>query len=359
MNLDDFDLVGYKIISPFHMAALNAYADRLGSSVRPLKILVILSKGPWQKKIEIDAGKSSNNLHLTFIDEDKFSTRQSTFWPLLITLKPLAAFLTRFFGMKRVTICSPTMACLKLSTSSIKYLFLTKPVIIDEGLGSFNTAHLFKLEAEQLTDILPFSVAISWIFHLLWTCFPIFGGSRETLFRFRSGRPVLNELVADSYRKVFSINYAQNEQHPTIAKNTVLVLTQAFVELGLCSDEEMIQELIPWVSMVRRAGKNPMLKPHPAEDLSKYLALDADIIDYSGAVEELFAANSENIVQLWGFTSTSLITGNALFKLDSKRMPIPWGEPREQKLTTKAKNLLEAHTEILIREPSNEKHQSV
>ena len=324
MKLSDYDLIGYKIISPFHLAALTAYASRIQHGLEPLNVLVLVSKGPWQHNILSSSGASHSRLNLTFCNEEQFIQKQSFFWPLFLLLKPIASRFARLTRVKIVPVCSPTMTCVKLSVASIHNTFFLSPIVIDEGIGSFNSTYIFKEEAKGLVRSAPARTFFSQLFQFLWKNLPLFGGSRQALFSFDGDQPVLNETVAESYRLAFRNGYLARHQPAKFSTDTVLILTQPFAEAGYCTEAELIAGLCPWIEYARQLGGEVLLKPHPAESVAKYESLGVECLEYSGPVEELFATFSQNIREVWGFNSTSLITGRALFGLVSKRIELPW-----------------------------------
>ena len=147
-----------------------------------------------------------------------------------------------------------------------------------------------------------------------------------SLFNFKKGKPKIDEVVAKSYRNTFRNGYIERCEPVKIEANTILILTQPLVETGVCTATELVDSIRACIEYAKALGATPALKLHPAEAASNYDSLDLKPIEYSGPVEELFAAKGENFREVWGFNSTSLITGRALFGISTKRMDPPWQE---------------------------------
>jgi hypothetical protein len=226
-------------------------------------------------------------------------------------------------------------------------MFFFRPVLIDEGIGSFNSDKLLREEADKMVSLRVFQLALWRLFQLLWRSLPLFGGTRVSLFSFRNGKPEVNEIVAQSYREAFRAGHLQRDEVTSLAPNTILILTQPFVEMGVCTESELLDQLKPWVEHAKLLGAHPLLKPHPAESSLKYKSLQAECVKYSGPVEELLATEGDSLREVWGFNSTSLITARALFGIHGKRIPTPWRQASVQIFQGQALALFSFYTEQL------------
>ncbi|MBO6851336.1 MAG: hypothetical protein JJ867_12875 [Marinobacter sp.] len=315
-----FDLIGYRIVSPFHLVALTAYAQNYQLEKKNLNVLVIISKGPWRDSILKKADVSDPRLKMTFLSEDDASLNAPVWWPVLMILRPLISLGVRLTNRPRIPICSPTLACLRFSSQSMPALWQFKPILIDEGIGSFNTLQNFRREAKKnfRSEALQRLAVLGY--DLVHKNLCLLGGSQVTLFKFEGQKPVLNNEVADAYRRIFRMRYESHRKPLNFHGPVVLILTQPLDEIGACSRQDLMNELEKLVLKIRLRGLSPILKIHPAEDPEKYRPLGVEQVDFDGIVEEIFAGVGDQISEIQGFSSTSLITGSALYGIRSVRV---------------------------------------
>ncbi|PLW68659.1 polysialyltransferase family glycosyltransferase [Pseudohalioglobus lutimaris] len=322
MKIEEYDIVGYKIISPLHLATLMAYASLFRQTEARLKVLVIVSKGPWAKNILRRPDRTRGNMDITFVDEADFELNKSPLWPLYLLLKPLVTLLSKLSGRNTKPLCSPTMASVMFTVGSWRRMLRYKPVILDEGIGSFNLSHSFRQEAERQASNQITRKILAWVYAKIWNHLTALGGERVSLFSFIEGTPSINQDIAERYRATFLENYSLGKASVDLQPNTVLILTQPFSEMGICSEREMLDALKSMKEQIEEMGAQPAIKTHPAETSGKYDHLGIEQLTYAGPAEDLFAAKTQSIKEVWGFSSTSLITGSALFGLRCRRIDL-------------------------------------
>ena len=291
--LEKFDVVGYRIISPFHLMAFLSFCFSIGRGDKELKVLVVLSKGPWKKQIARRVKNKMDGLSVTFVDEDDFDFRSSRLLPLIIAIKPFLKVL--FKG--NLIICSPTYTCLRLSSASFRMCFFSYPVLIDEGVGTYNVLRSVKDEFEKKYGG---GAALMYSFFRFFNNrFYLFGGYKYQLF----------EKCGDKLIK--NVN---------MGNGVVILVSQPFVEMGLCSVMEYKEVVLNVMKVAKHKGLNIIVKPHPAENSELYLGLGLLVMSYQGAVEGIFSRYEGEIDEVWGFFSTALITANAIFNIPATRI---------------------------------------
>ncbi len=303
--------------------ALTAFAQNFQPEKKSLNVLVILSKGPWEESILKTAAVPDPRLEVTFINESEAALRVPARWPVLMMLRPLIRWVGKLTTRPQIPVCSPSLACLRFSSQSLSALWRYKPILIDEGIGSFNTFQNFKLEARRKFRSKPLQVLALTAFSLVYRSLRLLGARKVTLFRFENKKPVLNDHVADGYRRVFKMGYDSRGDRLKFDRPVVLILTQPLDEVGVCSREDLVDRIENLALNIRRGGRVPILKVHPAEDPSKYRFPGVEQIEYDGVVEEIFAGASDQIAEIQGFSSTGLITGSALYGIRAVRIDFP------------------------------------
>jgi hypothetical protein len=167
------------------------------------------------------------------------------------------------------------------------------------------------------------------------------------LFSFKEHKPVLNTLVAASYRRVFKLGYNSRGKPLRFDQPTVLILTQPFAEMGICPANGLVHEVDRLVQKAEQMGLAPVLKVHPAEDATKYSGINVEQVQYEGPAEEIFAAVGGDIAEIWGFSSTSLIMGKALYGIRSRTIWLPWPEATADTFKDQSQLLFQTYTEPL------------
>lgn len=345
LNLDQYDVVGYRIISPLHLAALLAYSSRFISAKKPLKILVVVSKGPWENSILSCFSSNSNETEIDFIDETSLNTKISHSWAIYLTLNPIFTLLSWTTRRKRKPLCAPTMASLKFVSSSLCRTVYLRPVVLDEGIGSFNAEPGFLKEAERRTNSRMARSFLVFIYRTLWSNLELIGAERITLFKFNRGQPIIDNDIATSYKITFLQIYKLRNQSVFLEPNTALILTQPLSEMGICSEAQLLNAVTKIANEITSTGANPIIKTHPAESKGKYNCLNIKTLDYEGAVEEIYAGNHQKIKEVWGFHSTALITASALYELKAKSVKTPWLSNFLDNLDSEAKALYKKYTD--------------
>lgn len=348
MQVNDYDIVGYKIISPLHLAVLIAYASRYIHSEKTIRVLVVIARGPWGKNLLDTQQNSPPGIDLTFIDEEHFQLNRSKLWPLYLLLKPLETLASRHIKYKSTHVCSPTLASMMFSTSSLRRLLYCHPVVLDEGIGSFNSRQLFQQEAKKRSTVAVVRTSLFWTYTLLWKNISLFGGERASLFRFENGKPYINDDIANSYKTTFVNNYMLRNTPTTLKPNTILILTQPFSEMGICSKNELFTAAKKMAEAIKQMGAIPVIKTHPVEAPDKYDHLGIERLNYDGPAEEIFATSSDKIREVWGYNSTSLITGCALFGLKTVSVRTPFFSNLSNMIDREAISLYSAFTETRI-----------
>lgn len=342
-----YDLIGYRIVSPFHLVALTAFAQSFLLERDTLNVLVILSEGPWGRTLLKNPSVSDPRLNVTFIDEQSAESKFPVWWPLILISRPLINSIAKLTGARQIPVCAPTLSCVKWSSRSLSSVWHLTPILIDEGIGTFNTRRQFRRRAQQ-------QFKAKWIqplailgFRFIHSSLPLFGGKRASLFSFQGQRPILNTEMANALRSIFKRGYEARDELLNFDKPVVLILTQPFSEGGLCSENEWVDEIEKMIIKIRQMGFNPALKVHPAENFAKYDRLQVERVDYTGPVEEIFAAAGTDIMEIWGFTTTSLITGSALFGIRARRMNLPLSFRNAYVVEGEAQLLFSTYTETL------------
>lgn len=347
VTAEEYDLIGYRIVSPFHLMALTAFAQNFQPEKKSLNLLVIVSKGPWKQKILTSDSVPDPRLKVTFLEEEEAGLKFPVWWPLFLMLRPFISWIAKLTIGARVPVCAPTLSCLRFSSRSLSALWNLEPILIDEGIGSFNTIQNFKREAQRQFRKKWVQALAFWAFRLVNGSLRVLGGNRITLFSFARQRPVLNRRVADSYRRVFKMGYDRRDKPLRFGRSVVLILTQPFSESGVCAPDELVDEIEKLLPMIRQKGEVPVLKVHPAEDPTKYFRLGLDHVEYEGPAEEIFAAAGCEIAEIWGFSSTSLIIGSALYGIRARRMELPWAEATVEIFKDESRALFLAYTETV------------
>ena len=343
----EYDLIGYRIVSPFHLTALTAFAQTFRPEKDSLNLLVIVSKGPWKKNILTSTPIPDHRINVTFIEEEEAGLEFPIWWPLFLILRPFLSRAARCMNNARIPICAPTLSCVRFSSRSFSALWYFEPVLIDEGIGSFNTMQNFRQEAQRKFRTPWIQAVVSFGFRSVYGSLRLLGGTRVTLFSFKGQKPALNHNVADSYRRVFKMGYNRRSKSVKFDRPVVLVLTQPFAEMGVCSADELVDEVEKLTQRIYRMGLVPVLKVHPAEDAAKYRRLGVEHVEYEGPVEEIFAAAGSDIAEIWGFSSTSLIIGSALYGIRSRTVRLPWPGATVDVFRDEAHLLFLTYTETL------------
>lgn len=353
MNLEDYDIIGYKIVSPLHMATLLAYASRIKPTEIPMKLLVIVSKGPWERNILDHSAPVPEGIEISYVEESELWLGRSRAWPLYLAAKPLLLALARMMQKPPLPVCSPTMTSVLYSGSSLARACRVSPVILDEGIGSFNCGQIFRQASEQHTASPVLQRALQFCYKTIWNHLKLWGGARVSLFGFIDGRAVIDEEVADSYRSTFLANYKARGADLRLPHNSALILTQPYSEAGTttedraCSEEQLIQLVKYMAEEIRLSGCYPVLKLHPVEARNKYACLKLTTLDYDGPAEEIFAACGHSITEVWGFNSTSLILAPSLYGIRAKVVSVDWNLDYLRSLDAEAAVLFRQYTELV------------
>ena len=350
IDLSKYDLIGYRVVSPLHLTTLRAFAQQIATDDRRLNVLVIVSTGPWRDIILNDRPSEDDRVNLYYIDEKKLTLSLSPLWLINIATTPILKMLLPR-SKKQIPVCSPTLASLKFCSSNWRRLTQFRPVVLDEGIGSFSAKNQFKREsARRFSNVIVHG--LMWrLMNLAWEKQKHLGVQRVSLFSFTDSKPVINKQVAESYKAVFFANYRRRKHRISLPRRTALVLTQPFSEGGTYTKIEELQALKSILASIEKKELIPCIKPHPAESPDKYRELDVRILDYPSAVEEVFCSCSSSLIEIWGFTSTSLITGAALYGLNSLSVELPQKDIGFDIRDSNAKVLFEEYTKrIKLRE---------
>lgn len=347
VKFEEYDLIGYRIVSPFHLVAFTAFAQNFHPEKQSLKLLIIVSKGPWGKSILTRAPIPDPRLEITFIDDEESGLHFPAWWPLFLLLRPFFSWGVKLAGRTQIPVCATSLSCLRFSSRSLSALWHFQPILIDEGIGSFNTLHNFRQEAYRKFRNKSIQAFAMCGLRLVYGGLQVLGGKHVTLFSFKGQKPRLHLDVADSYRKVFKEGYDRRNRPLEFDGPLVLILTQPFAEMGYCAANELVDEVEKLAKKICQMGFKPALKLHPAEDEAKYLRLAVKRVEYEGPVEEIFAGAGKDIAEIWGFNSTSLIFGSALYGIRSRRLDLPWPGAGSDVFKGEAQLLFSTYTETL------------
>jgi len=289
------------------------------NSVKPekndLNVLVILSKGPWENFIATQQNRELGRLKIDYVLKEDLRLNESRFLPFFILLKPLF----RLFSRNRLPVCSPTLTCLRYSASSFYMSMRTDPVLLDEGIGSYNVLNLIGDEFKnKFGSGFRFFIAFA-LFKFVYRRFSLFGGRKYHLFRREGSSLTKNCEVSEAYKATLGL-LADERPELSIGAGSVVLLSQPVIEMGLCSEGEYKEIIGKIVNVAKAKGLRIVVKPHPAESGDMYRRLGLIVLSYPGAVEELFARYPDEIIEVWGFSSTALITASAIFQIPSKKI---------------------------------------
>ncbi|RLQ22214.1 hypothetical protein DWB85_07950 [Seongchinamella sediminis] len=156
---------------------------------------------------------------------------------------------------------------------------------------------------------------------------------------------MLDLKVAETYKQMFTEGFRLKNTKFHIDPNTALILTQPFTEYNTYTIEQEISGVERIAKEVRQAGKNPVLKLHPAEEPGKYEKLGLRTIEYPGPVEELLAGSAGEFCEVWSFYSSSLIFGSALFDIRSIAVRTDWNSSTLDDLDEECRALFNKYAE--------------
>jgi hypothetical protein len=342
-NFEKYDVIGYKIVSPFHFVALLAYAQRRFPGKTP-KILVALSKGPWAEEIVSHESLNIEGFDLDFCNLQDLNSPKSYKVAIFIILKPFFIALSHVLKFQTLDVCSTSIASLKFSCSSVFSLLTMRPIIIDEGLGSYNIERNIRKEIENSKVPTLLKSFIFFLYLFFYESIKIFGGSRQHLFDTSGNRVRIVGDVSQSYQSVFSELY--KDQGMSVSAD-VLFVTQPLTEMGIMSEgayEGLLRNVEEYAA---QKGLSLVVKPHPAECFDKYKKRGMQVIEELGAIEGMIASSSVEVGEVWGFNSTSLITLPALFGLSSKYIVTPDGKLNMSVIYGESKMLFEKYSRPL------------
>ena len=195
-------------------------------------------------------------------------------------------------------------------------------VLIDEGIGTYMSKQVWKLEGTYINS----SLDDKSIFSRLKRLFVIFllkmasyykNIEKRFIFYSRKDNIYVNEHVIASYRKIIEINknHIKNNDIINLTKyisggKFVILATQPFVEYNQIKLFDYMDILGNLLKILNKRNLKIVLKPHPREDEKKYEIIlknykDIYICTKNFLLEEILYLNP---IKIFGFTTTSLIT---------------------------------------------------
>jgi hypothetical protein len=205
-------------------------------------------------------------------------------------------------------------------------------VLIDEGIGTYMSNQVWKLEKSQINSSY---IDDKSIFSRLKRLFVIsllkmisYYKNIEKRFIFYSikDKIYVNEHAIASYKEIIEINknHVKNNDIFNLAKyidgwKFVILATQPFVEYNQIRLFDYMDILNTLFKILDERNFKIVIKPHPREDKTKYEIIlknykDIYICTKNFLLEEILYLNP---VKIFGFTSTSLITSKLFYGIES------------------------------------------
>jgi len=136
----------------------------------------------------------------------------------------------------------------------------------------------------------------------------------------KNGKP--NKNLITYLVKVYQSKYLESPL-PYCKEETWVILTGGFVESGYVSSKEYVSWLQKVIKKISTNNNTILLKAHPAEDLLKYQPLlkDVDIVEAKESIDSLLADKKYHHYKVIGEYSTSLVTLNMLYGIETYTIP--------------------------------------
>jgi hypothetical protein len=202
-------------------------------------------------------------------------------------------------------------------------------IVVDEGLGSYGSARTrwaaLRREGRSPVRATARMAAVALM--------PVLLRPRHWALYERTSRGWrVNERVAAPFRD-------RVVRFDDPAPGEVVLVSQPWAELGVLTPKRLVQVAEGVVAACREAGLGCRVRPHPAEDASRYAGLEVD--RRSGPVELDPGVLQAAVVV--GFSSTALINLSALHGTPVVRLQIPELERLEGELSARQSGLLDAY----------------
>ena len=347
-----YDVVGYKIVSPLHLVSLLAFCDRHFAGRRP-KVLIVLSQGPWARKILDLTSLNNSRYQISVVEEEDVQRFQGYHYLFFMALRPFFSFFNPL-APKGVFFCSTSLASLKGSSFSLRSLVRIVPFILDEGIGSYNVGKNINLEVSSGAGNFLSRCLKRFLLKLIYSRSVFFDCKKELLFQKKGGRVILDKNVKDSFINALKALYP-NDKKAVVAD--VLLLTQPCIEMGIVEEGEYFLYMGLIQEYAHRFGRNMIVKPHPAECFARYERYGFRVLHDSRPIEGVVAAEEIEINEVWGFSSTSLVTLPALFGIESKQIQSPWQEINLSRFGGESLELFKQYSDLVpfsaLSEPAN------
>lgn len=197
-----------------------------------------------------------------------------------------------------------------------RYKKVVYNIVIDEGLSTYMGLEdgFSILRVDTYIEFLKKNIRVLLAFLIKkrkknLCYFTLFTGKLESLY--------LNESTILKYKKILSINTNEIVKKNSF-RNTVIVLTQPFIEVGElsgCIDYIILERLVEYLHRVYEY--EIVIKTHPKEtNKFKYSGLNCKIENSSMlSFEELMAHSIEKPIAVIGFTSTALVTASIFWNI--------------------------------------------
>lgn len=190
-------------------------------------------------------------------------------------------------------------------------------IIIEEGIGTYGgsiqTLRAKWREKPSENKITKIKYLLKNSIALLIKNIIFFKIKKEYWLNFNKKNLNINKEVIIGYQTAIK-NIKENNTDLEL-KNSIIIITSPFVELGLISPDKYINYL---KNITKKTKKNVYIKPHPIENQEKYKSIGTII---NGSIPiEMILCNSPKDTTLLSFSSTSLYTAKLFFNLNVIRL---------------------------------------
>lgn len=343
----EYDVVGYKIVSPLHLVSLLAFCERR-YGIRNPKILVILSKGPWDRNILDVSEFDLSGFDICFVEQSDVKVRHSWETYFLTLLRPLL-FLFVPFRRKTKFFCSTSLSAVFGSSLSLRSWYKFHPILLDEGIGTYNFQYNIRNWAKGINNVVLRKLAfysVSFVNRYLW----LFGAKRENLFGIIGGEVFVSADIKESLLKILRRIYSSS--FPVYSAD-ILLVTQPYMEMGMVNEEDYLSYISNLINYATSKNKRIIVKAHPAEKSEKYIGLGCNVWHDARPIEALIATGALEIKEVWGFNSTSLITLPELFDIESKYLESPWARFNVGHFGPESRALFDHYSKPLVSDSIN------
>lgn len=341
LEKENIDFIGF-IVSPFHALGIDSYLYGLSKKNKNLKGLIFIN--PHSK-----SGFIVNKKDLRcseFADVEIIYIKRENYLRNKNNLKKISNGINMYLGLLNImlrkkyskrelfilTIMNINIFMLSIfSNKKLLRDYYPRFVLIDEGIGTYMSKQVWKLEGTYINS----SLDDKSIFSRLKRLFVIFllkmasyykNIEKRFIFYSRKDNIYVNEHVIASYRKIIEINknHIKNNDIINLTKyisggKFVILATQPFVEYNQIKLFDYMDILDNLLKILNKRNLKIVLKPHPREDEKKYEIIlknykDIYICTKNFLLEEILYLNP---IKIFGFTTTSLITSKLFYGIES------------------------------------------